>query len=493
MDNNFNLIDEPWIKISNHTDVSLRQLFSDYSLIALGGNSVEKICVLKFFLALAQTTCTPENTKEWANLSIKEISKKTLKYLDDNFDLFFLFGKKPFLQMSFEEQIEKEYKSLQFHTASSENSTFLFQSHMSFKLHNSEKVYVLLQTLGYAFGGKKCGKIDGKLITILPSPALGSSGYLHSFLKGSSILETIKLNLITTEQIASINYLEYGLGCPPWENMPVSRTCLTAKKLKKTYLGRLIPINRFVLLKEDKVFITKGIEYPLHKEGGFDLSISCRKSDQKALWSDPEKRPWRQITSLLEFVDVESDSKKRFDCFQLKFGFENMKTLTDIIKFGIWSGGIKVSSDTGEQSIKANDDYVESEIDLNSSIFSGYGASIWYCRIKENFKTLEKNSNILYASICKYFTFERGKNPSINSQKIARQSVNLFWQDCEQDFKNLNIICSMEFVEYSKNIIIFQKKNFRRVQEIYDESCFSMTSRQMNSWAKNRPKSYIKE
>ncbi|MDD5651196.1 MAG: type I-E CRISPR-associated protein Cse1/CasA [Candidatus Nanoarchaeia archaeon] len=480
--NDFNLIEEPWIKVSNHECVSLRQLFTDTSLISLGGNPVEKICVLNLLLGLVQRTCTPKDSNEWINLDIKTIMEKTLKYLENNDDLFSLFGDKPFLQMSIfdisDSKQQHQYKSLQFHTASSESAVVLFQSHQGFKLSNSEKVYLLLQTLGYSFGGKKCGKINDKLKNILGGPALGRQGYLHNFLKGSTILDTIKLNIISLKQIAETGY-QCGLGTPPWENMPKTQTCARAENLKQTYIGRLIPLSRFVLLKDDYVFFTEGIIYPTHKEGGIDISIS--KSTEQVIWTDPEKRPWRQLSSLLGSINAQSNNKKRFECLQLKFGFENIK-MSSKTEFGIWSGGIKVSNQTGEQSMKFNDDFVESEIILSSKIFSD--SSDWYSKIEEEIKVLDNYSKILFSSISKYF-----KDFKANGKGIAKQAVNLYWQVCEQNFKELNEICNSNELDSDD----FRKKMVKHAYNIYDKYCLAETMRQINLWAKNRPKFYLKK
>ena len=64
----FNLVDENWIPVAGENLVSLRRVFTDHSLMALGGNPVEKIALTKLLLAIAQTAYTPKDEEEWARL-----------------------------------------------------------------------------------------------------------------------------------------------------------------------------------------------------------------------------------------------------------------------------------------------------------------------------------------------------------------------------------------------------------------------------------------
>ena len=56
MERRFNLIDEPWLPIVDVGRVSLRQVFSEPSYRALGGNPVQKIALMKLLLALDDST-----------------------------------------------------------------------------------------------------------------------------------------------------------------------------------------------------------------------------------------------------------------------------------------------------------------------------------------------------------------------------------------------------------------------------------------------------
>ncbi|HCS37428.1 MAG TPA: type I-E CRISPR-associated protein Cse1/CasA, partial [Sphaerochaeta sp.] len=65
MNNRFNLVDEPWIPVVDHPRISLFELFSDSTLKAIGGNAIQKLALLKLFLAIAQKAYTPIDDQDW--------------------------------------------------------------------------------------------------------------------------------------------------------------------------------------------------------------------------------------------------------------------------------------------------------------------------------------------------------------------------------------------------------------------------------------------
>ena len=115
MERRFNLIDEPWLPIVDVGRVSLRQVFSESSYRALGGNPVQKIALMKLLLAIAQAACTPEDEAQWQALGAAGLAQRCLAYLEQWHERFFLYGDQPFLQMPSVEKIiaERTEKRLQ--------------------------------------------------------------------------------------------------------------------------------------------------------------------------------------------------------------------------------------------------------------------------------------------------------------------------------------------------------------------------------------------
>ncbi|MCP4648593.1 MAG: type I-E CRISPR-associated protein Cse1/CasA [PVC group bacterium] len=483
--NHFNLVEEPWIPVADKGLVSLCQVFSDSSLKALGGNPVQKIALTKLLLAITQAAFTPKNADEWATAGIEGMTSKTLAYLEQKKDLFWLYGEKPFLQMPSITKAEKQsYGAVLIHIATG-NTTILLQSQTDHNLTDAEKALIVVVLMGFAPGGKKTdnsvilssgykGKENkkGKPSTGKPGPSLGFMGYLHSFINGISLNETIWLNLLCQTEVSSIKIFTEGCGVVPWEKMPTGEDDLIARNLKCSYMGRLVPVSRFVYLAENGIHYSEGIAHPTHKEGCFDPSISVDFSNKpKAMWVDPEKRPWRQLTSLLSFVaDGKTDT---FECLQLRTCISRVGR--KIHSIGIWSGGLRVKSNAGEQFVSGMNDFVESEVFLQTEWFG----KNWFAQLKAEMDILEELSKISYSATNRYF-----KHQFAVGKKQAGQATNLFWQLCERKFQKLVDICGESTSESVKET---RKTFVRYVDKVYNTYCPRNTARQLDAWAANRP------
>jgi CRISPR system Cascade subunit CasA len=372
----FNLIDEAWIPVAERGLVSLQQIFSDTTLSALGGDPVQKIAILKLLLAIAQSAYTPEDTADWKHLGVQGMCKKVLAYLDTRHNAFWLYGDTPFLQMPAIERAEKKSYGTVLPMVATGNTTVLTQIHIEKPLSDAEKAQILIQLMGFALGGKKTdnsvvltpgysGKKNekGKPSTGKPGPSVGFKGFLHSFVIGSSLAQTVWLNLFTTYDLSQMKFYPGGVGIAPWENMPQGEDDEVARRLKRSYMGRLIPLCRFVLLKEDGLHYSEGIAHPDYADYVVDPSVAVDFSSKKpkVIWADTEKKPWRQLTALLSFMGNGSN-KNNFECIQLKTAIPR---ITDLESFGVWSGGMQVSSNAGEQYFSGSDDFVESELQLS--------------------------------------------------------------------------------------------------------------------------------
>ena len=484
--NRFNLVDEPWIPVAGRGLVSLATIFSDHSLSALGGNPVQKIALTKLLLAIAQSAYTPMDDDDWKTLGASGMARKALEYLTAKKDLFWLYGERPFLQMPAIAKAEKQsFGAVQVYIATG-NTTVLTQGQVEASLTDAEKAILIVQMMGFGLGGKKTdnsvvistgyqGKSNdkGKPSTGKPGPSIGYMGFLHSFLQGKHLIETVWLNLLTEENMEGLKYFSEGLGTVPWEKMPQGEACPAAKSLKNSYMGRLIPLSRFVLLTDDGLHYSEGIAHPGYAEGMADPSVAVDYSGAKAkvLWTDPEKRPWRQLPALLSFLGTEK--KGAFDCLQLRIGVPRVKKY--IPEFGIWSGGLRVSSNAGEQYVSGSNDFVESELFLNSSVLGDE----WFPKLKQEMDELDQLSKITWSATMAFFKAQKAEG-----KDQAAQAGNLFWQLCEGRFQELVDACEDNTGEEVKKLrYVFA--GF--VDKAYSTYCPKDTARQVDAWAANLP------
>lgn len=490
-ENRFNLVDELWIPVADAGRVSLRQLFSDPSYRSLGGNPVQKIALMKLLLAIAQAAHTPADEEEWKLLGASGFAQRCLDYLERWHDRFYLYGEKPFLQMPTIAAAKKQNFGAVIPGISSGNTTVLTQGQVQRPLDDGEKAMLLVSLMAFALAGKKTdnsvvltpeyqGKRNdkGKPSSSKPGPAVAHMGLLHSFLLGSTLQETLWLNVLTTQQIDQSNLFSAGLGRAPWEQMPEGENCTVSQNLKQSLMGRLIPLCRFCLLTDDGLHYSEGIAHPGYKDGMADPSVAINYSgkEPKALWADPEKRPWRELTSLLGFF--EQTNSQGFQSWQLDAGLGRAKDVADL--FAIWSGGLRVSSNAGEQYASGTDDFVESQIWLYSDMLG----EIWFTQLKTEMSALDSLAKSLYGRVLAFYTEQNVRK--LEGAKLAAQATHLFWQLCEREFQNLVDNCPPG-EDQQKQLRALRKIFVAYVHQSYDRFCPQETARQLDAWAKCRP------
>ena len=499
MENRFNLIDEPWIPVADHGRASLRDIFSNPELRSLGGNPVEKIALLKLLLAIAQAAATPEDNKAWQALGADGLAQKCLEYLQRWHDCFWLYGERPFLQLPAIVAAKiYPYASLSPQTASG-NTTVLNESQIVEYFSDAERAVLLICQMGFCLGGKKAdnavvltpgytGKKNdkGNKSTPCPGSAIGSKGFLHSFLVGASIQQTLWLNLFTTQQIERSRKFATGLGKPPWETMPNGEDDTIARDLRQSLIGRLIPLGRFCLLTDEGVHSSEGIA-PQSNEAGFvDPTVAADYSNSKGpafIWAKPDKRPWRELVALLGFLSVQG--KHSVTCWQLEACLDRALDLVGTL--GVWSGGLTVSTSMGEQKPSGTDDFVSSETLIPVSRDMS-----WLTLLNIEMDGLNSIMSKAKQMIRRYYeaTTNGGKRFTPKQakpiNKIASKAEELFWQLCERDFQQLVNHCeSTEDAMEARRQLRYGFTQY--ALQAYDHYCPNETARQMDAWASCRP------
>ncbi|QHS11559.1 type I-E CRISPR-associated protein Cse1/CasA [Sinimarinibacterium sp. NLF-5-8] len=488
MQNHYNLIDEPWIPIADQGRVSLHRLFNDPTLRALGGNPVQKMAVMKLLLAIAQSAYTPADHQQWQKLGVKGLAEKCQQYLQHWHHAFYLYGEQPFLQMpQIQKAAEQSYGTVQPEIATG-NTTVLNQSQVERVLDDADRAMLIVVLPGFALGGKKTdnsitlstgytGKQNdkGKPSTGKPGPAVAHMGLLHNVLIGQNIWQSLWLNLLAQEQIENSQRYSGGVGCPPWEKMPQGEDCPVARALKNSLMGRLIPLSRFVLLADQCIHYSEGIAHANYKDGQCDPSVAVNWAgkEPKALWCNPDKRPWRELTALLSFISQQQSSG--FECLQITAGLTRATQAVET--FALWSGGLRVSSNAGEQYASGGDDFVESQLWLYSETLG----EIWFAQIKSEMAELDELAKSLYGRVMGYF-----KEQLVDGKNQAALATQMYWQLCERDFQQLLDHCGQD--AQSQSIRKTLRTHFARyVQQSYDHYCPKQTARQLDAWAKCRP------
>ncbi len=484
----FSLLYEPCIPVVGRGRVSLLEVFEDDSLKALSGTPLQKIALTKFLLAVAQAAATPADADEWLELGPGGLARKCIAYLKAHEDCFWLYGPRPFLQMPACEKAENKAYGAVMPEVAFGNTTLLTHIQLEPELDDADKFLLLLVQMSLCFGGKKP---YNKLVftpgyekkpSAKPGPGICHKGLLHSFMQGESLVESLYLNLLTVQDIAGQKQWTAGLGVPPWERMPEGEACPVAEELKACLMGRLVPMARFCLLTESGLRFTEGIVHPDYSAGMADPSaaMDASGSKTKVLWADPEKRPWRQLPALLAFLDARQTSS--FQCFGLKKAVEKICSRNDDkadLLLGIWSGGVRVSSNAGEQYLTGRDDAVESEVRISGACLG----DIWFVEFSGAMEQLEKLASQLYKAVNGYHSALK-----ISDSSQAAEASGLFWQLAEHTLQELIAACDHFSEGWTKDLLPALLRRYRgMVLSIYDEVCPRDTARQFETWVCNRP------
>lgn len=498
MTDRFNLIEEPWIPIASGGLVSLNDVFTDLSLSALGGNPVQKIALTKLLLAITQAACTPADDAEWLALEPTTMVERARAYLARWHDRFFLYGEKPFLQMPAIKAAKKQSYGAVSPEVSTGNTTVLTQSQIEHPLQDADKASLLVTQMAFALGGKKTdnsvslspgyqGKQNakGKPSTSKPGSAVAHMGQLHSYWLGDCLIETLHLNLLTQQDIDRAGIFPAGVGTPPWESMPEGEDDSVARQLRISLMGRLVPLGRFCLLDDDALHYSEGILHPGYKDGVTDptTSVDYSGKDPRTLWVNPDKRPWRELTAMLGFV--RGNGQDGMDTLQIKAPL--VRISQQYPRFALWSGGLRVSSNAGEQYASGTDDYVQSTIWLSAALTG----ETFFAYFSLEIAALDKLAKLLYASVTRYYRqlsdidkSGKGKaQPFVSSR--AEQATHLFWELCERDAQRLVDACAAEDVDTP---LAAMRRHFAGyVSEAFDQACPKASTRQLDAWAQSRP------
>lgn len=477
-DKKFNLIDEQWIPIQGRGLFSLRDIFSEPSLRRVGGNPIQKTAIFKLLCAIAQAAWTPKTEEEWRQSTVEDFCRKCLTYLEKWHEKFWLYGDEPFLQFPEVKDVKvASFAALNLEKASG-NTTVLTQIQLQSELSEADKAVLLVTLMGFATGGKKVdnSKIltpgyKGKSKSGKAGSSLGFKGYLHSYVQTSSVASTLWLNLFSEESLSKLPCYPEGVGTAPWEKMPAGEDCDVARKLKDSLMGRLVPLCRFCLLSDAGMRYTEGIAHDGYQAGRFDptQSVARQKNDFKTLWADPDKKPWRSLTSILSFLGIQDAS--RFVCSQVEMGMSRARDFFESVE--LWSGGVRVTSNAGEQYLTGSDDFVESQFefspqDVGEQFFVNFSASV---------DQLDHLAKQLYSSVLGYF-----ETMGTEGKTMAERATSKFWEIAGLHAQELIDSCFPG--ENPESVRNFFRATMRNT---YNESCPHFTPRQLQAWAENQP------
>jgi CRISPR system Cascade subunit CasA len=347
----FNLANDPWIPAAelNGKDVllSLHEVFArGHEIADLAVRPYERVSLMRLFSCIAHTALDgpkDEDDHESSNDRLPEAAAQYLVQWEESFELFHL--EKPFLQMAGLQTNKRTPASkLDFALSTGNNST-LFDNAAGASAPRS----FALERLSLTLLSYQCFSLGGTIGvgTIHEEATFGNgsskdapcspSSALHAIIKEATLLGTILSNLLDYEQVSE-HYgasLESILGRPVWENPPINFTEPEPKENAiNTYLGRLVPMARSILLFDDCRFISlaNGFTYQTFDEFPAEPTVSItlnQKQERYLLGFSQGKSFWRQLHALTIKRKVGSQG-----------GSLALENLPEGIPFDLWVGAL---------------------------------------------------------------------------------------------------------------------------------------------------------
>jgi len=325
-----NVAFDPWIPVI--TTAGERTLASLCSVLTEGERYAdlavrphERVSLMRLFLCVAHAALDgPKDYEEWLKVPKKlpDVALDYLKEWQDSFELF--HPTKPWLQFSTICKEESAVSSpdntadwtpvskLSFTLATGNTSTLFDHDGMNECRSTAigETILSMLSCQCFSPGGLISqvywsGKQTSK--SSKDGPCVPAS-MIHTSIRGKNLIETVCLNLVTTEDLAK-HYPLHPLGKPVWESMPTSiNDDISIQNATSTYVGRLVPLTRLVRLHQmgRKMLFGDGLSYPSFADGfppEATATVVVRKNNNDethALLSyRPTKSLWRELGALV--------------------------------------------------------------------------------------------------------------------------------------------------------------------------------------------------
>ncbi len=312
-----NLATDPWIpvvlKTGGSQSVSLSGVFQNGDQYAeLAVRPHQRIALMRLLICLAQAALDgPRDVDEWDEVPGR-LPSSALEYLEKwrgRFDLF--HDVHPFLQIRTLKQVgdAPPVTKLEFSLATGNASTLFDHgaSQPNFRsFSHADLALMLLTYLNFSPGGlisqvEWNGKGTSKDKSSGDAPCISQSMY-HTLVRRGSLLASLHVNLLTKTTVWDF-YGDKSWGRPVWEQMPTSMADTNAAtNATRTYLGRLVPLPRLILLDGDAktMCLGNGFKYAAYPSGPREPSATeVLFKEKRRLLGAGNRELWRELPSLI--------------------------------------------------------------------------------------------------------------------------------------------------------------------------------------------------
>lgn len=481
-----NLATEPWIpvvlKTGEHRLASLEDVFhvgDEYADLAVRPH--ERIALMRLLICVAQAALDgPADIDAWDNAPAK-MPRAVALYLEHWRGRFGLFDKDyPFLQFPTLKQTGKAtpVTKLNFSLATGEVSTLFDHGATQPGLRSftpGELVIMLLTYLNFS----PCGLIaqvewngEQTAKSAKDAPCIPGSMY-HTFVRGGNLSATIHANTLTKVRVHGF-YGDISWGRPVWEDMPKSFSDANAvTNATMTYLGRLVPLSRLVLLKPDGETMLLGcgfkfFSYPVGPREPSSTAVAVK--DERRLLGAGNKEVWRELPALISLNLVKD--------------FGGALTLYDLPEntcFDIYVGALIRKSKQAEVL-----DVIESVLYVSAETRSETGMATY----KKEVSHAERMGGCLYSAVATYnkclgddWDKRLKKRASLRKQFVAK-ATQRYWTGVEK-LRPLLIshIDALGTERFEETGDVWRRSVHGAAREAYQRTCGQESARQIRAFA----------
>lgn len=474
-----NLITGDWIPVIFNNGVTrlvgLKELFEKSGEITdLVLNPPQRISIMRLLICITQAALDgPENEEAWIDCKM-EIIQRTLKYLEARENKFNLYGENPFLQIKgASSDSEATIDKLNGCIPSGNNPVLNDHGAVPEGRSRSDawKAINLLTFLNFSTGGK-IGQVNlnGEKYSdsTYATPCIGSA---HTFIRGVNLLETIFFNLLTKEEVSKLPNGKWGV--PVWDKFPKNTNDQESlDNASMTYLGRLVPLSRFILIDSNNTICvigptSKNVKFegiPAFREPSVTILLD-KKNESYTMKVSSDRHIWRDLGSLLFLSNANQKGGAVVLTKINKLCSQIHKSSIDI-----WVGGLEL----GDQTAKLHD-LVEWNFSLPISLFG----EVCLKKYQEGLSLANEGSNTLKSATKKYCNeLKMESSGSINSMAGV-----VFWQKLNDNYETLINISNDDTKSLDGE---WKDKIYFAMLEAYKHVCPCETPRQIQAFVNGR-------
>ncbi len=483
-----NLIGDPWIPVvfseaRRNGDngkagklVGLEELYRRSDEIRdLSATPPQRVALMRLLLCITQAALDgPADEDEWRACRDR-IVPASLAYLDSRRDKFELYGKQPFLQVRELDATKKtSVDKLDFALAAGNNAT-LFDQEATPEGRVQSDAWIALQLLTFqcfspqgtigntSWKNKLTGRSSGDAPCIESSPQL-------TLIRESTLQASIYVNLVTRQALANQSF-----GLPIWDCFPDRQKSPLVDEIVASFLGRLVPLSRAVLISADrcKMILGNGLPYtkfPEARDGMATVIIMGRGTTEKlGYWGiDLKRHPWRELAAVLAIHHAGKNGSP--------YAIQRMDKVNQDC-FDLWIGGIKAKK---AKLIDAAESVFRIPMGLLQELaLSNYTAGV---------DAANQGERSLDSAVKEYCTGKSKKKEwKLAPKPYLAVAIPTYWSLLDARCSEL-----IELANTESDLEPWRKCCRQAMTEAYERACPHSTARQIEAFVAGRKKLYLK-